>query len=150
MWLSLPRAIFASNRRCKTGVQENPCPQASGTPATPAAKTGEPPRIQCWTAMPNFTQVLVRHPITIAVHLESYKEWFTGTVGFYRGCSPFNCVEQFPTLSTDRVAVILQFTWFVVGVKRSYFVSAPVPAPWQILAMLPQPHRLRSIADQPA
>jgi hypothetical protein len=32
--------------------------------------------------MPNFTQVLVRHPITIAVHLESYKEWFTGTVGF--------------------------------------------------------------------
>jgi hypothetical protein len=88
-------------------------------------------------------------PSPFAVNLESYKEWFTGTVGFYRGCSPFNCVEQFPTPSTDRVAVILQFTWFVVGVKRSYFVSAPVPAPWQILAMLPQPHRLRSIADQP-
>lgn len=34
--LSLPRVIFASNRRCEAGVQKDPCLQASGT-RTPAA-----------------------------------------------------------------------------------------------------------------
>ena len=64
--------------------------------------------------MPNFTQVWC-DTTTTAANLESYKEWFTSTVGLPRLFPPLiMCPKPLP--GTDRVAVILQFTWFVVGV----------------------------------
>jgi hypothetical protein len=94
-------------------------------------------------------------PIIIVVNQEKLQRmvyWYSGFLP--RLFPPLIAFEQFPTPKA--------FAWHGPGgrypsihvvllwvTQCSYFCQCTVPAPWQILAMLPQPHRLRSIADQP-
>ena len=135
--LSLPRAIFASNRRCEAGVQTNPCLQAPGT-RNSCSKPGEPPELssgrrcrastQVWCGTRHYCSrtrevtwgllaqwVLLRLFPLIASNESPLQAFFSGTDRV--NCHPF------------------QFTWFCYGVSVPDFVNAPCQLPWQILAI---------------
>jgi hypothetical protein len=149
--LSLPRAIFASNRRCEAGVQTNPCLQAPGT-RNSCSKPGEPPELSSGRRCRASTQVWcgTRHYCsrTREVTWGLLAQWVLLRL------FPLIASNDSPAPSffsgTDRVTVILPIHVVLLWCQRFRLRQCAVPAPMANSGdTFCGPTVLSFIADQP-